>query len=154
MPPLPTPREHLAAAALGDVVYVAGGRVGSLESNLPALEAFDTGSLTWEELPDMPTARGGIAAATFEGRIHVLGGESPTRTFDRNEAFDPELRRWLPMAPLPTPRHGLGAAVVADRLYTVAGGTEPGFSLSSAVEALLPQEREDIQPVGAPSAGD
>jgi hypothetical protein len=102
----------------------------------------------------MPTARGGIAAAGFEGRIHVLGGESPTRTFDRNEAFDPELRRWLPMAPMPTPRHGLGAAVVADRLYTVAGGPEPGFSVSSAVEALLPQEREDIQPVGAPSGGD
>jgi hypothetical protein len=58
------------------------------------------------------------------------------------------------MAPLPTPRHGLGAAVVADRLYAVAGGTEPGFSLSSTVEALLPQEREDLQPVGAPSAGD
>jgi hypothetical protein len=144
----------LAAAALGDVVYVAGGRVGSLESNLPTLEAFDTRDLTWEELPAMPTARGGIAAAAFERRIHVLGGESPTGTFDSNEAFDPELRRWLPMAPLPTPRHGLGAAVVADRLYTVAGGTEPGFSLSSVVEALLPQEREAIQPVGGPSTGD
>ncbi|HKY61737.1 MAG TPA: hypothetical protein VJP59_12065, partial [Gemmatimonadota bacterium] len=154
MPPLPTPREHLAAAALGGVVYVAGGRVGSLGSNLPTLEGFDTRSLTWEELPAMPTARGGIAAAAFGGRIHVLGGESPTGTFDRNEAFDPELRRWLPMAPLPTPRHGLGAAVVADRLYAVAGGPEPGFSVSAVVEALLSQEREDVQPVVAPAAGD
>jgi N-acetylneuraminic acid mutarotase len=150
MPPLPTPREHLAAAALDGVIYVAGGRVGSLQSNLATFEAFDTRSLRWEMLPDMPTARGGIAAAAFEGRIHVLGGEAPTGTFDQNEAYDPEQRRWLPMAPLPTARHGLGAAVAGGRLYAIGGGIEPGFSVSAANEALLPHVRPDeLQPVGA-----
>jgi N-acetylneuraminic acid mutarotase len=138
LPPLPTAREHLAAASLDGVVYVAGGRLGSLESNLATLEALDTRSLRWETLPDMPTPRGGIAAAAIGGRIHVVGGEWTTQTLDANEAFDPRTRRWTRQAPLPTARHGLGAAAVDERLHVIGGGPQPGLSVSGAHEVLRP----------------
>jgi hypothetical protein len=74
LPPLPSPREGLAAAAIGGVIYAVGGELGSASTAQATLEAFDVLTLRWERLPPMPTPRGGLAAAAFGGRLHVVGG--------------------------------------------------------------------------------
>ena len=83
--PMPTAREHLAAAAIGDRIYVVGGRA---PSNTPALEAYAPATNTWERLPDMPTSRGGLAAAALNGKLYVFGGEIPG-VFPHTEEYDP-----------------------------------------------------------------
>jgi hypothetical protein len=85
----------------------------------------------------MPTARGGLAAAVIDGRIHVVGGAAG-RGLDAHEIYDPATDRWTAKAPLPTPRHGLGAAAVGARAYVAAGVTRPGPGRTDVLEALEP----------------
>jgi len=132
----PTRRQHLGVAAARGRLYAVGGRTGGIGSNLGAAEAFDPRRGVWRSLPDMPTARGGIAAAaTTNGMVVAVGGEADT-TFDEAEALDVRARRWVSLPAMPTARHGLGAAAVGTVLHVIAGGTEPGYSFSSANEAI------------------
>lgn len=133
----PTGREHLGVAGLDGVLYVVGGRTGGIGSNLDAMEAFDIGAGAWRELPRMPTARGGsAAAATANGFVVSLGGEQESGTFAEAEAFDVRRERWLSLPPTPTARHGLGVVAVGTVVYAIAGGETPGLSVSGTVEAL------------------
>lgn len=136
-PALPDPRDHLAAAVIGDELYVVGGRELSAARNTGRLDVFDVQAQTWSRAPDMPTPRGGIAASVADGRLYVFGGETLSSTFHETEVFDPDTLRWAGGPPMPSARHGLGAATMADgRIAVAAGGPEPGLSVSDVVEVL------------------
>jgi N-acetylneuraminic acid mutarotase len=137
LPELPDPRDHVAAASIGDELFVAGGRELSAARNTGRLDVFDTKTKTWTRGPDMPTPRGGIAAATLDGRLFVFGGEEPAGTFDETEIYEPRARVWRTGPPMPTARHGLGAATTGDdSIAVVAGGPEPGLTVSDVIEFL------------------
>jgi N-acetylneuraminic acid mutarotase len=140
--PLPDPRDHLAAAAIGDDLYVVGGRKLSLARNTGRLDVFDTQARRWARGPDMPTPRGGIAAASVDDRLFVFGGEQPSGTFDETEIYEPRTRTWTDGPPMPTARHGLGAAAPSAGLgiAVVGGGLEPGLSVSDVIEFLVPDD--------------
>ena len=132
----PTGREHLGVAGLDGELFVVGGRTGGIGSNLDAAEALDVAEGSWRELPPMPTARGGsAAAATSNGFVVSAGGEADA-AFDEVEAYDVSADRWFSLPPMPTARHGLGVVVVGTVVYTIAGGTVPGLSVSDAVEVI------------------
>ena len=139
--PLPTPREHLAVAVLGNKLYAVGGRWGNA-GNLAALEIYDPAAGTWTRGPDLPTPRSGLTASVLKGRIHVVGGESLSlsRTFGEHEAYDPSSKAWSTLADLPTPRHGLASATVGGRWYVIGGGAKAGaltfISLTDLVEVF------------------
>jgi non-specific serine/threonine protein kinase len=96
----------------------------------------------WTSMPDLPTARGGLAATTLAGRCYVFGGEylgkSPTNTFPENEGFDFATRTWQTYAPLPTPRHGLATVALGDRIYVLLGGPQAALNFSDTVEIFSP----------------
>lgn len=91
-----------------------------------------TDSVTW--IPDMPTARAGLAVVTLaNGNIFAIGGD--VRTGSANlfqsvvESYDPSTNTWSTKAPMPTPRFGLAAAVGADgRIYAIGGYTYGGIT--------------------------
>ncbi len=132
---MPTSREHLAAAELGGLVHVFGGRSLGLGLSAATHEVYDPVANTWTSAAALPTGRSGIGAAVLRGRIHVLGGEADN-TFEQNEAYDPVTDSWVTFAPLPTPRHGLGVVTVRDAIYVLAGGLLPGDSRSNIVEVF------------------
>jgi non-specific serine/threonine protein kinase len=135
--PIPTPREHLAATTDGTYVYVVGGRDLSAGKNTFAFERFDPATGTWQNLPSMPTARGGVAATFVDGRIVAAGGEEPTRVLDTVEAYDVATGTWTRLAPLGVARHGMAMATVGTSVYTVGGARRPTHAASAAtVEAL------------------
>ena len=136
-----TPREHLGVASDGKLVYAVGGRTGGIGSNLGAAEAFDPAAGMWETLPEMPTPRGGLAAAGTENGFVVAPGGEADATFEEAEAFDTGSGRWVSLPPVPTARHGLGVVAVGDVVYVIGGGTEPGLSVSGA------NERIDLAPL-------
>jgi N-acetylneuraminic acid mutarotase len=144
--PLPTRREHLAAAALDDKLLVVGGRWGDA-GNLATLETYDPATGRWTRGPDMPTARSGLTAGALAGRLHVTGGEglSSGDVFGEHEVYDPMAGRWTAGAGLPTLRHGLASAVLGERWYVIGGGTRAGaltfVSLTARVEVLGPAEQ-------------
>jgi N-acetylneuraminic acid mutarotase len=135
--PMPTPRDHLAAAELDGLVYVLGGRSPAIGLAGTTHEVYDPTTNTWSIAAPVPTGRSGIGAAVLQGRIFVLGGEAD-RTFNENEAYDPGTDSWLAFAPLPTPRHGIGVVTIDQALYVVAGGPRPGDSRSGVVEIFRP----------------
>ncbi|CEL57233.1 Tip elongation aberrant protein 1 OS=Schizosaccharomyces pombe (strain 972 / ATCC 24843) GN=tea1 PE=1 SV=1 [Rhizoctonia solani AG-1 IB] len=82
---IPVPREGHAAALVGDVMYVFGGR-GVDGKDLGDLGSFKISNHRWYMFQNMgpqPSGRSGHAMSTADGRIFVLGGESgevgPTR---------------------------------------------------------------------------
>jgi N-acetylneuraminic acid mutarotase len=136
-PPVTTLRQHLGAAAFGGKVYVIGGRTHGLDTNLGVVERLNPTTGRWRKLPDLPTARGGLAAtATGNGYVVAVGGESPSGTNPEAEAFEVSSGRWLSLAPLPTPRHGLAVVALGNVVYVIGGGPEPGLTYSDANEAI------------------
>lgn len=140
---LPTPREHLTAAAVAGEIHVIGGR-WSGRGNLATVESYDPTANSWSTRADMPTARGGLTAAVLDGRIHVTGGEDlgSGETFRAHEVYDPATGRWSARPPLPTARHGLASGVIDGRWYVVGGGEGAGamtfVTLSDRLEVFEP----------------
>jgi N-acetylneuraminic acid mutarotase len=134
--PGPVPREHLAAAATGGLVYAVAGRKAGLDTNLTTFQAYDPRARRWRSLPPVPSARGGTGAAALAGRIVSVGGEAPGGTIASVYAYVVARRRWVQLPSLPTPRHGLGVVALGGRVWVVAGGRMPGLTVSGAVESL------------------
>ncbi|MEH1123894.1 Kelch repeat-containing protein [Micromonospora sp. CPCC 206061] len=131
----PTPREHLGGAGFGGLVYTVGGRAGG-QGNFTAFEVYDPGTGQWRKLPDLPTRRGGLAAAaTCSGRIVAVGGEADA-TFEEAEVYDVRAGTWQALPPLPTPRHGLGVVAIGTSIYTLSGGPRPGLHVANTTEAI------------------
>ncbi len=133
----PTPREHLAVAALGGTVYAVGGRTAGLDTNLLAFESYRPGDRRWRRLQPVPDARGGTGAAALAGQVVSVGGEEPAGTIAEVLAYRIAQRRWVRLDDLRTPRHGLGVAALGGRVYVIGGGPEPGLTVSAANESLL-----------------
>ncbi|MDJ0786766.1 MAG: kelch repeat-containing protein [Myxococcota bacterium] len=143
LPPLPSPRNHLAAGAIAGRIYAAGGRS---PFNVGTLEAYDVTLGQWlPPLASLPTARSGIAGAVLGGRLFVFGGEQfPTLTFDEVEAYDPRVDRWAELTPMPVGKHGIGAGVVGDRIYVPAGAPLSGFDTTDLSDVYRPGEELDL----------
>lgn len=134
--PGPEPREHLGVAALGGRVYAAGGRTGGFDTNVDVFEVYRPGERRWVSLPRVPTARGGTALAAVAGLLVSAGGEEVGGTIASVFAYDRAARRWARLADMETPRHGLALAGAGRRLFAIAGGPEPGLTVSGANEWL------------------
>jgi Kelch motif len=138
--PMPTPRNHHAAAVVEGRIHAVGGRVGG-DFTMTTHEIYDPSRNAWTAAPPLPTGRSGIAAAALDGRLYVFGGEvfgAIHKTFSEAERYDPRANRWQAMPPMPTARHGLGAAAAGGAIHVVAGGPEPGATYSTAHEVLTP----------------
>jgi N-acetylneuraminic acid mutarotase len=79
LPALPFPLGGLEGAAYaGRFVVAGGGDERNWEKGggfvTPSAWSFDPGSRRWSRLPDMKTARHGLAAAVLDGRLYTFDG--------------------------------------------------------------------------------
>jgi N-acetylneuraminic acid mutarotase len=131
-------REHLAAASIGTTIYVVGGRVAPFPyENYDALDAYDTVTRIWTQLPGMPTACGGLGAAALDGKLYAIGGEFPS-VYAQVEEYDPTTQAWRRMKDMLTPRHGVAAVTVNGWIHVVGGGRRLGTLGTTANEAFKP----------------
>jgi non-specific serine/threonine protein kinase len=135
--PLPTPREHLAAASDGRYVYAVGGRDLSADRNTGALERYDPAADRWTKLPPMPKRAGSLGAAVVRGHLVAVGGEGPDRVLGAVQAFDLRAGTWAELPQMRTPRHGTAVAAVGDTLYALGGAREPAHAGSTNVAEAL-----------------
>ena len=77
---LPAPTTHAAAAALGDVAYVVGGRGSSVGSAASRVVAVDLRSGRIQRAGRLSTPRSDLAAVTLGTRILVAGGRGTNGT--------------------------------------------------------------------------
>jgi N-acetylneuraminic acid mutarotase len=140
---LPGARDHGGAASLGGKVYYVGGRETDITAVQGDLWVLDPAApeLGWVALAPLPTPRGGIIVAAYDGLLVVAGGEGNTSVasgvFPDVEAYDPERDRWLVLPAMTTPRHGTGAAVQAGVLWVPGGADVQAFGASAVVERLI-----------------
>jgi N-acetylneuraminic acid mutarotase len=115
--PAGTERGSSFIAAIGDVLYVAGGlRNGSVAD----FSRYDTKADAWEALPAMPEARDHGAGATFGGLFYAFAGRHAA-TSARVDVFDPATKTWSTRAPVPTSRGGFALAVREGRAWLFGG---------------------------------
>jgi len=140
LPNLPEPRDHCLAAAIGDLIYIVGGRDGGIADIEGESWVFDPTTGLYEEIEPLPTLRAGVAGGVLGGHIIVAGGEGnaddPVGIFHEVESYDPLTGLWTEHADLSTPRHGFAGAVLGDQLYLLGGGTTEGLAPSSAASVL------------------
>lgn len=129
------PREHLAATSDGaGTVWLLGGRVGGLDTNLATVEVVSGTAIT--QLEPLPTARGGVAA--FHDSVLgacLTGGEAPGGAFRTAECItaDGDITTLPEMS---EPHHGHGAVSIEGVAYVLLGGPQPGLSADATVESL------------------
>jgi len=80
----------------------------------------------WERLADLPTARSGLAAATYDNQIYVIGGETAQGVTGKVESFDPVTNSWQTKSPKPLPVADVGAAMIAGKIFVPGGRLESG----------------------------
>lgn len=128
-------RDHLAATSDGQgTVWLMGGRIGGLSSNLADVEIVTADGVS--RLTELPTRRGGVAAFYADAYGACLtGGEAPDQAFSVVECVAAD-GTVTTLPPLNQPHHGHGAAVVDGVAYVLLGGPEPTLSADSTIESL------------------
>ncbi len=119
---LPEPLHHAAAAVVGGRLFVVGGYTGGRVrwTASSALYEYDRARDTWMTRAEMPTARGGLAAAALGNRLHVLGGTADEPT-GAHEVYDPATNGWTRANPMPTARDHLAAVAFEGRVWALGG---------------------------------
>lgn len=135
MPPMPTARDVLAAAAIDKDIYAVGGTDG--ERPFASCEVYNTETNKWSVVQNMPTPRGGLAAVAVNGRLYTVGGSDGERARGTVERYDPVTYQWQKGPSLLTPRRGVAVAAVGKHLYAIGG--------SDGVETLASMERFDTE---------
>ena len=151
--PLPTPRTEVAAAAIGDTIYVVGGFEQPALSNVNDLvitrkvEAYESASDRWTIEAPLPVGLHHAGMAAAGERLYVVGGfkQSPGPAHTPLSVWNPvaslyiydgRTDRWSEGPPMPTARGALAVAVHGGFLYAI-GGADGGGN-SAAVERYDP----------------
>ena len=113
---LPRPLAHAAAAALGDHVYLFGGRGDGAASQRREIYAIDSRSGAVRRGGALPLALSDVAAATLGDRVWVVGGRDASgRARDEAWALAP-VRRRSPRATVGAAAANAGAALHPGRI--------------------------------------
>ncbi|MFN2471751.1 MAG: Kelch repeat-containing protein [Gaiellaceae bacterium] len=145
----PTPRENLAVAARGGLLYAIGGTTvgpggnditGDVTTDL--VEVYNPRTNQWRKLAPIPEARTRTAAVTVSGMIVAAGGQ--------DNAFKPmasvyaldDADRWRPLPRLRVARYELGLGAVDGRTFAVTGtrGSQ-SYLLTATTEVLTSRPR-------------
>jgi DNA-binding CsgD family transcriptional regulator len=136
----------IVVALLGFLIYqrqlgAAAGVTASPTATIPG----------WQTMADMPTARSGLAAATYGDQVYVIGGEAGTGISGATERYDPTTNRWTTLTSKPTAVTDIQAAVVGGLIY-VPGGRQANGQLSSGLDVYDPRRDEWHQAAPMPRA--
>jgi N-acetylneuraminic acid mutarotase len=151
--PMPTARSAGAAAVIGSLIYVAGGRPPQGQD----FAVYDASINQWTTLTNLPTGRNHLAAAAIGGKIYVAGGRLgagfTSLMTDVLEIFDPAVGSWISKAPMRQPRGGINGIAV-NGLFFVFGGEGPdGVFADNDVYAPANDRWYRLEPLPVPVHG-
>jgi hypothetical protein len=132
--PMPSPRGAAVTAAVGGLIYVAGGEhrrpagvpvpkgAHPIYEPLADLLVYDPKSDVWKSLPPMKVARDHAVGGELNGKLYVVGGrDRPVYDLDVVEEFDPLTGAWTTRAPMPSGRSGGNGASSGGRFFVFGG---------------------------------
>src|SRR5688500_7457502 len=128
-------RTEVAAARVGRYVYVVGGFERRTGATTAATERYDIERGAWTRVADMPVPLNHAAAASYRGRVYVLGGYRGRSSLDSETAdlyrYDPRTDRWRRLRAAPTARGALAVGVIGHRLYAAGGANSRDGALTT-----------------------
>ncbi len=134
--PLSSPRNALAAVALGGKIYVLGGRADGTPSNLALVEVYDPVVNTWSSKSPLSIITGGLSAALVNGKLYAVNWDYGYTTV---EAYDPVTDVWTGKSALQmrfTSREWFAMTPVGGVAYTLGGFDAAGPLVT--VETITP----------------
>jgi DNA-binding CsgD family transcriptional regulator/N-acetylneuraminic acid mutarotase len=116
----PTPVTDIAAAVIGGLLYVPGGR---LDDGQPTdiLEVYDPRRDSWEQRASLPKPVSAYALVPFEGKIYLFGGWNGESYIADVLEYDPDGDAWHERSRMPTARGHAGAAMAGGKIYIIGG---------------------------------
>ena len=124
LPPMPTPRQNMAATVVDGTIWVVGGLAPDTKGSRK-VEGYDPVIKSWKSAPDLPVALHHEMVVTYKDEAVVMGGWIPkgddpsARVSDRVFALREE--KWVQLPSLRRPRAAGAAAVVGDRIVVTGG---------------------------------
>jgi N-acetylneuraminic acid mutarotase len=132
--PMPSPRGAAVTAAVGGLIYVAGGErrrppgvpvpkgAHPVYEPIADLLAYDPKTAAWTSLPPMKTARDHAVGGEMNGRLYVIGGrDRPVYDLNVIEEFNPPAGSWTTRAPMPSGRSGGNGAASGGKFFVFGG---------------------------------
>lgn len=155
-----TPRGAHAAGIVDGKLYVAAGAPPTLPdpdvAPYAAVEELDLETGRSRRLPDIPTPRHHVGAATAGGALYVVGGRAPHDfSLATTERFDPRRGEWERLPELPLGVGGTTLSAVGGSLVAVAGGDDRERWVTPATWLLRPgaSRWERLPDLGIPRHG-
>ncbi len=130
--PAPTKRTEVAAATLGEKIYVVGGFEKPSLGNVlnfaitPSVEMYDPATDRWASKAPLPVGLHHVGIGVAGGRLYVIGGYSKSGLSVWNPvatvyAYDPTTDSWTERASMPTARGALSVTEHDGKLYALGG---------------------------------
>jgi len=150
---MPTPRNHLLAAAVNGKIYAIGGRLGSAQitraDDTDVIEEYDPRMDLWNDLGRAPIRRSGMAGGVYHGKIYVAGGEyqdwEGAKAFWAVQSFDPSTGRWENLPRMELAHHGFAAGFIGNTMHIAGGGFQsdgmPDVDTKTPVHEVLQLDR-------------
>ena len=147
---MPTPRPDITASNIGDDIYVIGGLDKSGDT-LDVVEVYNVKNNSWKSIAPLPRGLNHAAAASYDGKIYVVGGFISSEWIPTNQLFiyDPIKNQWTEGNPMPTPRGALNALFVNGILYAIGG--QDNARISNINEAYDPLTNKWISKPSMPT---
>jgi N-acetylneuraminic acid mutarotase len=147
MAPAPTARTEVAAAAVGEKVYVIGGfrepSIGNIKdlAITPLVEEYDSVTEHWTTRAPLPVGLHHVGIGVVDKRVYVIGGfkqslMSVWKPVATVYVYDPAQDAWTEASPMPTARGALAVAELGGHLYAIGG--YDGDGNTPAVETYDP----------------
>jgi N-acetylneuraminic acid mutarotase len=163
--PILTPRSRAGVAVYNGKIFVIGGYLGLLGTQLNVVEAYDVVTNTWTTAAPMPTAREGLMAATVGNKIFAIGGFTIGRLAASAtgivEAYNIVTNTWTAAGPanglatMTTPRgtvNTMGGVACGNEPIFVIGGMTTSGAPTNVNEAYVPSLNEWITRPTMPTA--
>lgn len=124
--PKPLAVADVQAAAIGQRIYVPGGRTadGTISA---VLEMYDPQADAWTSLAPLPEPRSRYAVATLDGKLLLFGGWDGVNYSDTVWRYSPDDDQWERLNNMPVLTADAGAATVDGLVYLIGGENASGL---------------------------
>jgi N-acetylneuraminic acid mutarotase len=131
--PLPTPRQEMPSALIGERIYTPGGFDAQGQASA-VMEVYEVAADRWSPAPPMPEGRHHPGVAAADGKVFVIGGyvpgPFPGPASDAVFAFDPGTQTWSRRRPMPSPRAAHVSVEFNGKIYSI-GGVQNGAAVGT-----------------------
>lgn len=142
-------------ASVGAIFFLLVGFFLIRSRLFPPVEAGESAPTAvppeWQMLAPMSTARKGHAAAVYDDRIYVFGGETDDGITGAAERYDPDTDSWVPLREKPLPVKDARAAVLGGKIYVPGGMPDSGVG-TDVLEIYDPIQDAWLQGASLPQA--